>query len=191
MKSAGSLYDERTLPEVKLLVANQLLRLVDSVYHRDGDRNDIKASGKDGQWKPIVGHVAKLDIRWDAEKNRYTFKDGSHLPDPITKLYSRHSWKLPGLMVEATLTFERKDARFVNVSLAWSGKIDADSPPAVVNVFAAKNKAKALVKLGPIVSLGANGSSSQATTIELAEGEEIQATLMLGKTEKLSPVYRP
>ena len=66
--------------------------------------------------------------------------------------------------------------------------------PAVVNVFAVKDKANAMAKLnyssiGGVA--GGSASSSQSHSVELAEGEEIQLVLQIGNRKETSPVYKP
>ncbi|HEX5445023.1 MAG TPA: hypothetical protein VFW87_14390 [Pirellulales bacterium] len=58
---------------------NQLLWLIESVYRPDqlpenGDKIDATES-KDRRQK-LLSEIAKLDIRWEAARNRFTFKDG-------------------------------------------------------------------------------------------------------------------
>jgi hypothetical protein len=175
----------------KLLIANQILAMLDSVYRREADdgyrfwpKGDV-----DGHWKAIETEFAKLDIRWNTEKQRYTFKDGSHLPDPVPTFYRRHIWKLEGVNGAATLTFERVDKKRVQVLLSCSGEDGNPTRQFNVKVFAVKDKSNPLVELkqDPM----GTGSSYQRGGMKLAEGEEIQAQLTVGEREQLSPVYRP
>jgi hypothetical protein len=198
-KNAGWLYKNGAAWEGKMLIANQLLALVDSIYRRDTDLNGYKfwATDKyksDDAWKSIECEVAKLDIRWNPDQNRYTFKDGSRLPEPISKLYRRYIWKLDGLNGEASLIFERRNKKRVWVSLEWSGKKDQNVPSFVLNVFGVKDQGKPLAELRPssISAVGGDeGFSAQSFEVELAEGAEIQARLKIAKRGQSSPVYKP
>ncbi len=194
-KKADSLYDDPK--RGKLLIANQLLHLVDSVYRRDvdkfGDRfrpdRDV-----DGHWKAVEAEVAKFEIRWNAEKNRYTFEDGTHLPDPVRVLHRRHIWKLEGLNGEAELIIERTDKNRVWVCLQWEGKKGQDPPLFALQVFAAQDKEKCLAetnKIGIGSWAGNQIFSSQSFHVELVENEGIQATLRIGDREQRSPIYTP
>jgi len=80
--------DERWRVDGKLMIINQLLRLVDSVYRLDPDREGHRFSERkqlENRWKSLVVEFDKLNVRWNEQKHRYTFKDGSTLPDPETK----------------------------------------------------------------------------------------------------------
>ena len=127
-KTTGQLYDDTALSDCKLLIANQLLHLLDSVYRREEERGlrFQPGNGFDNRWKTVMAEVEKLDIRWSAEKGRYTFKDGSHLPDQVRKLYRRDIWKLQGLNDEATLIIERTGNKQVSVCLQRSWKKGAE-----------------------------------------------------------------
>lgn len=172
--------------------------MIDSVYRREIDPRGYRLSGDDAdqdrQWKAIEANVAKLDIRWNRDKACYTFKDGSHLPEPIQKLYRRQIWKVDGLNGEAELILERMDNKYVQVNLHWSGKKDQPMPPFVLSLFAVNDKDNTLAELGP-VSIGSwagdQAFSSQTFKIEVAEGAEVQARLTIGKREQVSPVYIP
>jgi hypothetical protein len=53
-KSTGRLYDNKGLVSCKMLIADQLLNLVDSVYRRDVNERGYefqKAAGLDDRWK--------------------------------------------------------------------------------------------------------------------------------------------
>jgi hypothetical protein len=191
LKRARQLYQEDNGTDGKLLLANQILNMIDSVYRRDSDwpKGDV-----DGQWKSVEATVAKLDIRWNRDKNRYTFKDGSQLPERMQKLYRRQIWKLEGLNGEADLIFERMNEKRIRVSLEWSGKKDQKMPPFDLTLMAVKDRGKALAKLNPtsISCFGGDEAfSTQSFQVELAEGTEIQARLSVGKREKVSPIYNP
>jgi hypothetical protein len=196
-KNAGWLYGKDDIESGKLLIANQLLNMLDSIYRSDTDSDGYKfwpEGDVDKEWKSVEAKVGKLDIRWNPEKQRYTFKDGSHLPGTIQKLYRRHIWKLDGLNGEAKLIVERLNKKYISVSLQWSGKKGQKMPPFTLSVFAVSNKAKALAELkqSSISALGgAEAFSSQSFQAELAEGTEIQARLLIRKREQVSPVYTP
>jgi len=195
-KTTGRLYDNKHAAECNTLVANQILSLVDSVYRREEERGLKFPPGNnfDNRWKTVAGEVEKLDIRWSAEKGRYTLKDGSHLPDRVRKLYRRDIWKLEGLNGEAALIVERVSKRQVSVCLQWSWKNGVELPPTAVSVFAVKDKANAIAKLKYSPAAGGvsgSGTSAQTYWVELAEGEDIQLVLQIGNRKETSPVYTP
>jgi hypothetical protein len=196
-KSTAWLYADDSESRGKLLIANQLLNMVDSVYRRDTDAYGYRiwaTHDLDGRWKSIEAEVAKLNIRWNADKNCFTFKDGSHLAEPIRILYRRQIWKVEGLNGEAAVVLERTNKHHVGVSLEWSGKKDQEMPPFVLKVFAVKNKANTLAELRRVsisAVAGDQAFSSQSFEVDLADGAEIQVQVEIGKREELSPVYRP
>src|SRR5262249_8128304 len=74
-KTAG-LYNPSAARIVNQLMASQLLDVIDTVYRPDtgagSSRLDLTHGGD--EWKAVKAKVAKLDIRWNTDKNRYTFK---------------------------------------------------------------------------------------------------------------------
>jgi hypothetical protein len=196
VKSAGWLYGD-DLASAKMLVANQILRLIDSVYRLQVDVDGLRlsdAEALDARWASIGAEVAKLDIRWNPATQRYTFKDGSRLPERVRKRYQRILWKLDGLPGEAELILERQDERHVRVILHWSGDQKSKIPLAVVKVFATGDGGNALAALRLSSIAWTDGDlafSSQSWMVELAERDEVQVKLEIGKDEKLSPKYRP
>jgi hypothetical protein len=141
-----------------------------------------------------MAEMEKLDIRWNAAKGRFTFKDGSHLPDQVRKLYRRSIWNLKEVNGEAKLIVERTGTKRVGLCLEWSGNKGAEVPASVVKVFAVKDKAMALAQtqMGSAHYVGSDQVlSSRSFAVELAEGEQIQVWLELGNRKEFSPVYTP
>lgn len=198
-KNADWLYTKDSRAHGKLLIANQILNMLDSVYRLEPDAHGFRlwvTDDVDDRWKSIEAEVAKLDIRWNAEKQRYTFKDGTYLPEPVLKLYRRHIWKLEGLNGEAELILERSDEKHVSLALQWSGKTDQNMPPFTLNVFAVKEKPKILLEKRPMPSIsswaGDQVFSTHSYQLEVAEGGEVQVRLRIdGKREQVSPIYKP
>ncbi|HJZ59890.1 MAG TPA: hypothetical protein VKE74_33420, partial [Gemmataceae bacterium] len=170
-----------------LLIANQLLALVDTVYRREADRHGIRFwpdGNPDREWKVVAAAVAKLDIRWDRGKQRYTFKDGTSLSERARNQYRRHIWKLDGLNGEAEVILERIDQKSVRVSVEWSGRSGNTMPAYTLKVFAVKDRAKPLAQLSPSsvrVQGGAEAFVSQSFQVELPERAEVQARLTVGE----------
>jgi hypothetical protein len=197
VETAGWLYPSEGWLSGKALICNQLLRLIDSVYRRERDARGLLFplhGNLDEQWKALVAEVTKLDIHWSAEKARYTFKDGSYLPDRARKQYRRNIWKLEGLAGDAELVLERTNERHVTVLLHWSGSLHDMVPVTVVRVFGARDPATVLVEmsLGTIgIFAGDQAFSTESRVIELAEGDEVQVKLKIGEDEKLSPKFKP
>jgi hypothetical protein len=180
-----------------LLIANQLLALVDTVYRREVDRHGYRLwpdGDPDREWKAAAAAVAKLEIRWDRGKQRYTFKDGTSLPERARNQYRRHIWKLEGLNGDAEMILERIDRRFVWVAVEWSGRSGDTLPAYTLRVFAVKDKTKPLAQLGSSsvsVRGGDQAYSSRSFQVELPEGDGVQARLSVGEREQVSPVFTP
>jgi hypothetical protein len=187
----------------QVMIINQLLRLVDGVYRLEPDRDGYRfRPGEEvaGRWRRLVSEARKRAIVWNAEKQRYTYADGSHLPDVQPKTYRREIWKLEGLEGEAKVVLERRDRERVRVEYNWSGQVGAKLGPAEVEVLAPRGErvgarlGKTLTRFRPS-SLGAVAGdmafSVQSHEVELVEGEEIQVKLTIGDSVKLSPVFKP
>src|SRR5262249_10831155 len=143
----------------------------------------------------ISTEVAKLDIRWNAEQCRYTFKDGTSLPDPVQKLYRRNIWPIEGLNGEAEVLVVRENEQSVLVTLSWEGKAHAQMPRVKMEMFAPRNRSVALEKsigmCSPLCGTDDQPRVDTSHTVELAEGEAMQVQLEFGQAKKLSPVYKP
>jgi len=181
----------------KLLVANQLLNMIDSVHRMEPVRHGIKFWVKDDvekHWKEIQDKVAKLDIRWSRDQQCYVFKDGTRLPEPASKIRQREIWKLDGLNGEAEAIVERTDPKHVFISLHWSGKSDQGIPMHELTAFVKKDKNRVLEKTSK-VSTAVTGTDeayrTEGFSVELPEGAEIQLRIVVGKRDETSPVYVP
>lgn len=193
-KKLGMVYEK---DEGKILITNQLLHLIESVYRPDVGWRDLRfwaEADVDKRWKALEDEVARLDIRWNPEKACYTFKDGSHLPEPVQELYRRAIWKLDGMNGESELILERMSPKTVWVTLTWSGKTDPGPPQFSLNLFTTKDQAKALAEFRQ-VSLGAQAAgtaySSQGFEVELVQGTEVQARITIGMRVQMSQAYKP
>src|SRR5262249_34602543 len=132
----------------KLLIANQILSMVDTIYQRENDRHDIRFwpdGDADKVLKKIEEDFSKLKIRWDRKKNCFTFPDGTYLPEPVQKNYRRHIWKLEveGLDGESNIILQRLDKKTLQVSIERSDSTGAFT----LNIIAVKNQDKSLAKL--------------------------------------------
>ena len=196
--TARLLYSKDNDRNGTLLIANQLLNMIDSVHQRDVDRHGFRfwpVDNVEERWKSVEAQVAKLAIRWNREQDRYTFEDGTCLPEPVRKFYRRHIWDLDGLNGEAELIVERQNDKYISVNLRWSGMTARKIPHFTLTLFPVKDKAKTLVELTPTSIGGVPGdesfSSQTSLQVELAERTEIQARLKIEEHERVSPVYNP
>lgn len=181
----------------KLLVANQILNMIDSVHRMDPERYGMKfwvEEDVEKHWKEIQDKVAKLDIRWSRDKQCYVFKDGTRLPEPTAKIRQREIWKLDDLNGETEVIVERTDAKHVSISLQWSGKTTPGLPEHELTACSKADKKRVLEKTSTS-SVTSTGSDEMHRTesfaVELPEGAEIQLRFVAGKRDETSPVYEP
>jgi len=183
--------------EYELLVANQLLNMTDSVHRMEPAQYGMKFwvdKDVERHWKEIQDKVTKLDIRWSRDKQCYVFKDGTRLPERVSKIRQREIWKLDGLNGEAEVIVERIDAKHVSISLSWSGKSDPGLPVHQLTAFVKNDKNRVLEKTSTSsITATGNGEAyrTERFTVELPEGAEIQLRIVVGKRDETSPAYVP
>ncbi len=192
---SNELWDSRASDE-KLMLMNQLLRLVDSVYDIRPGLHGMKFrpwGDPEPGWRQMVAEFAKLHIRWDAPKGLYTFRDGTFLPEQ-RKSHWRKVWKVDGLPGDATVVLHRVNERYVEVSFVWEGRKDRQPGPLRVKVHAPKQESKPLAEFS-ISSADATASNrasfTESTVVQLDEGGKVQAQVTTGGMTKVSPVYQP
>jgi hypothetical protein len=189
--------NSRECVNAKLLVINQLLRLVDSVYRVETDVYGRKFSARtniEPSWSRIVNDFGKLDIRWDEAKKRYTFKDGSSLPDLPRLLYTRETWKLDGVPGEALVIVERIDRRHFRIELRWSGTKGTVIQQATVKVYNImdRNAPLAEISLSRLATNARQYSGHvESRLVQLNEGDQVQLELASEKGTSRSSIYKP
>jgi hypothetical protein len=202
-KTAGLFDDERG----RQFLGTQVLRLIDTVYRVEpGLHGDLLPFGRkeEARRKKIVEEASSTKLRWDAAAQKYTFLDGTSLPEPEVKHYRREIWrpKADGLDVE--LILERDGPRSISVWVVESYEVGKPGPAAAFTVFdvSAKDKALAEFKAGgrrrefdadvPVEALGGKtGTSSTWKPCELKEGAEVQVKLVVRGESRLSPIFKP
>jgi len=124
--------------------------------------------------------LSRLRIRWDADRCRYTFTDGTTLPEIR---HERFSWKpsLPGRTIEFTVQRMNPTCIQMGLSESWQS---GTTPVGNFKVYDVKAKAK------PLYDFGLFGGST-GVSLCLKEGTEIQAEFKFGETIQRSPVYKP
>jgi hypothetical protein len=181
-------YDQRE----RIVLSNQAMRLLETVYQVEPDSSQMLIGfGSEDRNKQILLQASKLAIRWDAKESKYMFLDGTSLQPPDPYRYSVHFWtpKIAGLKIEFTM--KRKSRKYVDLGLAETYEIGKPRPRAVVRVIDIKLPKKAIhaFELGePSPETAARFASA---TVELAEGEEIRAVLVIGEKSFPSPVFKP
>jgi hypothetical protein len=183
--------------QVKLMVINQLLRLVRTVYRCDADAFDYLFAPEvdvPGRWEKVKVDFAKLRVRWAPQEDRYKFRDGTVLPERPLKQYRRSIWNLQGIAGKAQVILERRDARRVRVIFAWSGPTGSEPKGLTIQALAGKDGHQPLGGAFPASVTGAVGpqvSFEQSQLVDLLEGDQLRVRVSLGGRTRTSPVYRP
>ncbi len=189
-------YDRRE----RILLSNQVMRLLETVDQVEPDSSQMLIGYRsEDRNKQILLQASKLAIRWDAKESRYTFLDGTSLQPPDPNRYSVHFWtpKIDGLKIEFTV--RRQNRKYVRLGLEETYQIGKPGPRAVVRVIDIKLPKKVIYafELGvpsPKSQQATSGSTAYSLAVapvELAEGEEIRAVLVLGEKSFPSPVFKP
>jgi hypothetical protein len=189
--------DKRIYAWYKGLLANQLLQLIDTVYHADMDeRGRPMPHGYFDQrcWDKAVKDVAALHIKWDPAKNIYVFADGTALPVIKPPIYERQIWEIPQLGALAQLIIERQNKDTIRLILEHNEYEGIPVPASDIKVYRTGADGKPLAEFHTKISPGApnGGRSNQSSQIEkLSAGESLHAEITIdGKTTK-SAVFTP
>jgi hypothetical protein len=185
----------------------QALRLLDTVYHAEPDEDgDLLPWGarSAARRKAIVGEASEPKIRWHTDAQRFTFLDGTSLPEPEVKHYRREIWRpmVTGLDVE--LIMERKGPRSVSVWVVENYDTTKPSPVAVFTVLNVNAQDGTLAEFktggGKLdghpntqveTSIGSKGTRSSGKGFQLAERTEVRVKLVVDGKSQLSPVWKP
>jgi hypothetical protein len=180
---------------------------MDTVYPAEPDANGgLLPFGARGaaRRRAIVSEASNLKIRWNDGTQRYTFLDGTSLPEPEPKHYRREIWRpaIAGLDVE--LIIEREGPRSVWAWAVENYDTGRPAPVAVITVFDVNAKGGTLAEFktggrgsggAPSTqvdaSIGTNGTRSSGKGFKLVEGTEIQVGLVVDSKRHLSPIYKP
>ena len=185
----------------------QLLRLLDTVYRVEAGRGgSLLPFGKQGAERraKLIQGASSLQVQWDTKRHKYTFADGTSLPEPDKKQYRREIWRpnVDGLDLEVIL--ERDARRRVSIWVVQTYKVGKATPVASLKVVRVKAKDEPLVKFNAggekdksgipaptEIPNGTSGISSTWKPIELDEGDEIQIELIVEDQSYRSPVFTP
>jgi hypothetical protein len=185
----------------RILLANQVIHLLDTVDQVEPDYSHMLIGYESEERnKKILSHASKLDIRWDAKESKYTFPDGTSLQPPDSNRYSLQFWtpKIAGLEIQFTV---RRDSRkYVGLGLEQAYEIGKPARRAIVRVINIKAPDKALYEFqvgespdaGEVkMPVGTTGSRTTGVRIELVEGEQIRAVLIVGEKSFPSSIFKP
>ena len=178
----------------KGLLAEQLLRLIDTVYRIEPDQHGHRLPHEhfDAQrWDRAVREVAALDIRWDAAKNRYGFADGTALPEVSKPIHRRQMWEVPGLGRHANLICERLNNDYVLLRLERSAPPGVAVPQSRMRVYRTGGDPPLAEYPIPYSDGGSSVFCQTSQDVRLAAGESLQAEMITGGEITRSPVMTP
>ena len=170
----------------RVMIANQLLRLVNSIQRDQTDIYGLRFApglGAEARWEKLAAGFP--GVKWDAQAQKYLRLDGSSLPDAPEVIHPRAVWR-PSFGARTVVVLERVDDRFVR--LEWRIVAGKRATPAVaLEVVTAGAKPAKLTRLA---STGASAGSEQVTgeTLVLAAGTSVRVVLTTGAK---SPIFTP
>ncbi|MBI3097222.1 MAG: hypothetical protein HYY93_03100 [Planctomycetes bacterium] len=141
----------------------------------------------------ILAEASPLNIRWDANAQKYTLLDGSSLPDPDPNRYPRDLWRPDAAGLDVDLIQEREGPHHASV---WTDeRVHSGKSPsaATIRVFRPGAKGETLAKFAvggenPDMS---NGWKHIGDRINIDEGVELQAEVTVEGATRESPVFIP
>ncbi|HWB58485.1 MAG TPA: hypothetical protein VG733_03295 [Chthoniobacteraceae bacterium] len=176
----------------RYFLANQLLALVNTVYHIEPEKNGNPLAHFDAkQWDKIKADVAALHIKWDATKNIYVLADGTTLPEQKKPVYMRQIFDVPSLGADARLVIERQSKETVDIQLYHAGNPGIPTSETTVKIFRDDDpKAQPLANYHiPAYTGNGNSSSTDDNGATLPAGTPLHVEITSGgKTTKLDPV---
>jgi hypothetical protein len=157
-------------------------RLLGSVLRYEEDPCGGSQPADDGAAERVHRRteLSKMHIRWDAERCRYTFADGTTLP---AIRHEKFSWKppLPGRFIEFTVHRANPTCIEMGLNESWQS---GTTPLGRIKIYDVSAKRKLLYDFGLV-------SGSTWVSLCVKEGTEIQAEFKFGETIQRSPVYKP
>jgi hypothetical protein len=206
---------ENSVPEHGLL-AMQVFSLLDSVYRMPDDpmKESVETVGD------VLEHMQRLtgrldllradpgmqNIRWDRQNNRYVFaKDGTFLPEPVTKVYLREVWNTVLFGRPTQVIAERRSEKQVHISLQYqtqpesrrfSLRVYAWDParPNIVIVAVDKMVDTPLaseLRVPPVVPPVQSAILGVAVDAECPEGWQAQLELQVGEVKSRNNAWTP
>jgi len=173
----------------QLFLGVQLLKLLESVYRFDPDYDKgLSDAEADRAVGTIFAKAADLEIHWDSSAHKYTFVDGTSLPEPEHKHYFREIWRPMVVGLDVELILERVGPGDVSARVKGTHSAGEPAPIAVLQVFEPDAEDVVLVRFSV-------GGSTRATAtrnrFRLKEGRQVQVRLAVGKESQLSPIFKP
>ena len=190
------------------LLSDQLLRLLDSVYRiSPGPYGELMPTNRDAdnaaRRREIVAKASNLKIRWDEKHQKYTFLDGTALPEVSLKQYRREVWRpiVPESTIEVAIA--RRNPREARISIKENGISSKRITIKIWNI-AVKNGPIATIEAGspkrklqpPSVELTTSDDKnvvrrSSSQQFDLGDGDQIKVELVVDDTSQFSEIFRP
>src|SRR5262249_1112856 len=128
-------------PEYRVLF-NQALWLLDSVYEvEDETFGDKMFWATTGDREKVAAAVSRLKLRWDVNKQDYTFADGTTPRIDRPGPYRRDIWKPDIPELDLTLTIERISRKAIEVSVRWTrGEQELRNRPGVISIYKSSDR---------------------------------------------------
>ena len=173
-------------------VADQLLHLVDTVYPTKSGPYGSKVSTccAPGGWQPVwqkaVAEVAARGIRWDTQRNVYTFADGS-FNAPLATIYYREIWQPEIATGNVELILERKNETYVEMIVKARWRPNEPRPVGVFELYGINSRSRCLAR----VELRQGGEFSRLTVVELKPSMQVVATFVQDERTQTSAPLSP
>src|SRR5262249_31884440 len=152
---------------------NQALWLLDSVYQVENDLFVEKMLwGTSGDRKKAAEAISRLKLRWDEQKQDYTFADGAIPRIDHPGLYRRNIWEPDISGLNLTLTIERISRKAIKANVSWTdGEQELQNQPAVIYLYNASDRSLPVAQFK--IEYHKNSSSSMFNRIKYEEGQTL------------------
>src|SRR5262245_41796291 len=158
--------------------------------------------------------VSRLELRWDVEKQDYTFADGTTPRIDRPGSYRRNIWQPDIPEFDLTLTIERISRKAIQVIVRWTGgKQELHNRPGIISIYNGSERTLPIAQFklehlkNSSTSTGATiiceecasqssaswpgGSTSASATIMYEEGQILVVVFRGARTTAQSPEYKP
>jgi hypothetical protein len=175
----------------------QLLSLLSSVIPNGEDSTDFECctcEDADNWWRKSTAVLSGKSIRWDKNKDLYTFADGTALPPIPKKLYRREIWRLDTGAGEARLIAERVNRKHISVTLERHARLGDELAHVGFEVFLDGDPTRPVATVSTSDVSGSDDkaqSSSHSITVKVQEGQKIRVVLTGEKGKGKSRVMAP
>ena len=171
---------------MRRLAANQVLRLVGTVYRLEPNRSGEKVpTGPyfERRWGETLSELERLDLHWDPRGNRYTRKNGSYYRDTPSPQLRTYRWRTSVSGVAVEVSMRRWSDWEVRVRVEWKGKMEAGEP-VELRLCAGAERARVAV-------FRPQATAQQPVFVQVAEGTRLRGELSVGSKCRVGPFFHP